>query len=638
MRPNFTDLERMYLERADAVEYLQTLPAECVDLVVTDPAYESLEKHRAVGTTTRLKVSKQSSNAWFPIFPNHRFRDLFVELHRVMKTNTHFYMMSDQETMFVAKPIAESCGFKFWKPLVWDKCLDPATLVRTTSGVRRIGEVDVGDFVINPEGEPTQVIGKRRCKAPSVEVRFSDGISVVCSAEHLFQLQDGQLQEARNLSAGDILASAPGMQPESFVHKLRVRDLIPSDALICRLPPTTTCLWCSKEFDSARAASAHQARHCKSARTKEEMSSALGVTTKRLMWWMSKGQIPYAWAAALCISDKLTGEVRAMFSNDSALTFPEEIALDYSLGKLVGLYASQGFRSGPGVGFSFNAGKRDSHAHVARYARCLGLRSSLSVSSENGVVVSVGFQIMQWLLRHFVGGESSPSKFFKPSVYEAPSEFRDGVFDGLLDGDGHWEWNAQRDSFSSTSSDLAFFALRHAKSRGWSPHVRRIENDSLGAWVVAFDRKTRGGYVQVESIEPVEGNDLIDIAINGPHLYQLADGIVTHNCTIGMGYHYRARYELILFFEKGKRRLANLGTPDILSVPRIRNGYPTEKPASLMQILIEQSSAKDEIVLDPFFGSGSVGVAALQTGRRFLGCDISPDALSVATERLMKEV
>ena len=42
---------------ADAVDWLRGQPAESIDLLVTDPAYESLEKHRAVGTTTRLKHS-----------------------------------------------------------------------------------------------------------------------------------------------------------------------------------------------------------------------------------------------------------------------------------------------------------------------------------------------------------------------------------------------------------------------------------------------------------------------------------------------------------------------------------------------------------------------------------------------------
>jgi site-specific DNA-methyltransferase (adenine-specific) len=106
---------------ADAVIWLRTLPAASVDLVITDPPYESLEKHRAVGTTTRLKISKASSNVWFEIFPNTRFPELFAEVYRILKPNTHFYLFSDPETAFVVKPIVEAAGFKFWKPLIWDK-------------------------------------------------------------------------------------------------------------------------------------------------------------------------------------------------------------------------------------------------------------------------------------------------------------------------------------------------------------------------------------------------------------------------------------------------------------------------------------------------------------------------------------
>jgi site-specific DNA-methyltransferase (adenine-specific) len=109
------------LSTQDAVSWLRERPAESVDLLVTDPAYESLEKHRAVGTTTRLKHSKASSNDWFKIFPNARFEELFAEVYRVLKKNTHFYLLCDAETMFIAKPEAERAGFRFWKPLVWDK-------------------------------------------------------------------------------------------------------------------------------------------------------------------------------------------------------------------------------------------------------------------------------------------------------------------------------------------------------------------------------------------------------------------------------------------------------------------------------------------------------------------------------------
>jgi site-specific DNA-methyltransferase (adenine-specific) len=109
------------LHQGDAVAWLRTLPAASVDLFITDPPYESLEKHRKIGTTTRLKHSKASSNDWFEILPNDRFPELLTEVHRVLRPHRHFYLFCDQETMFVVKPLAEAVGFKFWKPLVWDK-------------------------------------------------------------------------------------------------------------------------------------------------------------------------------------------------------------------------------------------------------------------------------------------------------------------------------------------------------------------------------------------------------------------------------------------------------------------------------------------------------------------------------------
>lgn len=107
--------------REDAISWLRTLETGSVDLIVTDPAYESLEKHRARGTTTRLKHSKASSNDWFQIFPNTRFPEFFQEAYRVLAKHRHFYLFCDQETMFVVKPMAEAAGFHFWKPLIWDK-------------------------------------------------------------------------------------------------------------------------------------------------------------------------------------------------------------------------------------------------------------------------------------------------------------------------------------------------------------------------------------------------------------------------------------------------------------------------------------------------------------------------------------
>ncbi len=72
----------------------------------------------------------------------------------------------------------------------------------------------------------------------------------------------------------------------------------------------------------------------------------------------------------------------------------------------------------------------------------------------------------------------------------------------------------------------------------------------------------------------------------------------------------------------------------MLSYHKIRKGYPTEKPVDLMEVLVTQSTTEGQLVIDPFMGSGSVGAACLNTGRRFMGCDISTKAVTHTKTRL----
>ncbi|MFA0464968.1 DNA methyltransferase, partial [Vibrio sp. 10N.261.45.F1] len=77
-----------------------------------------------------------------------------------------------------------------------------------------------------------------------------------------------------------------------------------------------------------------------------------------------------------------------------------------------------------------------------------------------------------------------------------------------------------------------------------------------------------------------------------------------------------------------------LSIPDILEHKRVFRGYPTEKPVPLLEVLITQSSQQNELVVDPFFGSGSTLLAALNLKRKYLGCDISSYAHDLFLERI----
>lgn len=66
-----------------------------------------------------------------------------------------------------------------------------------------------------------------------------------------------------------------------------------------------------------------------------------------------------------------------------------------------------------------------------------------------------------------------------------------------------------------------------------------------------------------------------------------------------------------------------------------RTGHQTQKPLALMELLVRLFSNAGELVLDPFAGSGTTGVAAIRLGRRFLGWEMNPEYAEIARRRIV---
>ena len=62
--------------------------------------------------------------------------------------------------------------------------------------------------------------------------------------------------------------------------------------------------------------------------------------------------------------------------------------------------------------------------------------------------------------------------------------------------------------------------------------------------------------------------------------------------------------------------------------------HQSEKPVELMAKMIENSSAEGDTVLDSFMGSGSTGVAAINTGRKFIGFELDEKYFETAKKRI----
>ena len=110
------------------------------------------------------------------------------------------------------------------------------------------------------------------------------------------------------------------------------------------------------------------------------------------------------------------------------------------------------------------------------------------------------------------------------------------------------------------------------------------------------------------------------------------------------GNKYLTDTEFILYFrEKGVPIFGSYETkktwyasPTNLKEKKIYN-HPTVKPTSILRNLITNSSEENSVVFDPFMGSGSIGVACIETNRRFIGCEIDKSFFDIAKERICAE-
>ena len=72
--------------------------------------------------------------------------------------------------------------------------------------------------------------------------------------------------------------------------------------------------------------------------------------------------------------------------------------------------------------------------------------------------------------------------------------------------------------------------------------------------------------------------------------------------------------------------------------PDIRNEHPAPFPETMAGAVIQLTTNKEGVILDPFLGSGTTAVAAKNLGRKFIGIEISPAYCKIAEDRLRQEV
>lgn len=130
----------------------------------------------------------------------------------------------------------------------------------------------------------------------------------------------------------------------------------------------------------------------------------------------------------------------------------------------------------------------------------------------------------------------------------------------------------------------------------------------------------------------------------GKSKFKFTKLLIWDKCSPICGRYYMTQTEFIFLLRKGSdKQINNCGTTDILRFPNKRdkhgnlNIHDSQKPVSLFQTLIENSSNEGEVVFDPFMGSGTTAIACIRSNRRYVGCEIDNKFYELANKRIKLE-
>ncbi|RLG24423.1 hypothetical protein DRN85_07690 [Methanosarcinales archaeon] len=230
---------------------------------------------------------------------------------------------------------------------------------------------------------------------------------------------------------------------------------------------------------------------------------------------------------------------------------------DYDFGYFLGLYLAEGSHLGRNtIQFSIGADENDIKDFIVEYAHKLGASTTIEPNKGDSISVFIHSKYIRELIDSWIGGEKAPEKYIKNWV-KLSREALQGLWDGWMRGDGH----KNREIYTS-SKRLAEEALCIANilnipvSLRTDKHTARFGEKEYDGIIYAIhickDSSERGRiyysgeslyiysdyyWVKIESIEKVNNSQKKAYCFEvftDEHLFELPQGLITHNCRLNL--------------------------------------------------------------------------------------------------------
>ena len=348
-----------------------------------------------------------------------------------------------------------------------------------------------------------------------------------------------------------------------------------------------------------------------------------------------------------------------------------------------GLYLAEGSRSGSALQIAGHVKETERWERVRSIAADYGGTVTRTVTG-NRMDIRVYGKMLHALVDTFVSGTTAKTKHLNPRCWRYSNAFLYALLQGYLSGDGHYDEKNTRWRLGFTRNDALASDLRTLAARLDAHLVLNQASAALAGkrfptyrGELRFERSGHWNQKHTEeivSIGKARCRVVYDLGVEDePHVFALASGILTHNskpnpmpesvidrCTKAHEYVFllsksaRYYYDAEAVSESasgracGNRQGGKSGSPQ--PGMEIRNfGAVSDKeyhsrnrrsvwtvatqpysgahfatfPPALIEPMILAGSRPGDVVLDPFFGSGTTGEVAEQLGRRWLGIELN---------------
>jgi DNA modification methylase len=581
--------ELMYnLYLGDAESQLKNVEDESIDLVVTSPPYDSLRKYQGIGDT------------W-----NHnKFCAIASELYRVVKpggvvvwvVNDKTEKGSETGTSFRQALHFMDIGFNLNDTMIWCLSGGQYLYVKSQKGVmpmtiKDLVKLDYNKVQLWDGFKWVNIVGwKENTEAKTkIRIQLRSGENIYCTKEHRWVLENGEEVLTKDLKVGNVLKT-------------------------CILPETD--------------------------------------------------------------------EHNPIYLTDDILW-------------LLGLYIAEGSHSEDTIQLSLCS---DEISWVERINSAIVSVGGTTTYTLNGNTLNVRCysKVFNAIISQYIGGQTSKNKHLNSICWKLSNDKLKKIVEGYLDGDGAYDAQNNRWRLGFTENkylerDLRVLAARLGakltllRKGARIKSLNKIYPSIKGEWrwiPTNYNTSKKMSEILIITEEKMNVQDKMwDIEVDSKeHLFSLASGVITHNCkTNPMPQVKQPRYnqvfEYMFVFSKGTPKTfnpimepckcagqlydstcKNMGGENgrthktfnvnkekvksniwDIAVAQNKTSHPAVFPIQIALDHIRSWSNEGDIVLDPFMGSGTTGLAALELNRKFIGIEMNEEYFNLSNERILEK-